>query len=165
MIESGAEFSECKQYRYALWRVWKIEENTHPRMLCFLMLNPSTADETKNDPTVARCQKRAQAWGFDGLFVANIFAYRSTAPAALYSLKDPVGPANDRYILNIASMSGQIICGWGKHGDLHSRGRQVCQNLRKAGYLPYALAINKDGSPKHPLYVGYKNQPIVLPIY
>lgn len=162
---TGAKFSKCKNYRYALWRVWNMPENEKPKMLAFIMLNPSTADEVKNDPTVERCQRRCKAWGFDGLFVANIFAYRSTDPAALYDIKDPVGPQNDKHILNIASLSKQIICGWGNHGNLHSRGREVCNNLRKAGYLPYALVINKDGNPKHPLYVGYNQNPIVLPAY
>lgn len=164
---SGAKFSKCKLYRYALWRIWNKtkQEESDTKMLLFLMLNPSTADEIKNDPTVERCEIRAKEYGFDGLFVANIFAFRSTDPAGLKTTKDPVGPYNDYWIKNLAYLSHQIICGWGNHGKYKDRGKQVCKMLRDNGYLPYALQINRDGSPKHPLYIGYDKKPIVLPAY
>ena len=152
---TGATFSPCSLYRYTLWRTWHASEPT----CLFLMLNPSTADESANDPTVTRCQRRAWSMGYGGLVVCNIFAYRSTDPQALYTLDDPVGPDNDAAILDQARQAGLVVCGWGKHGALHGRGTAVLNMLRSAGIQPHALQINGDGSPKHPLYVGYGRQP------
>lgn len=155
---TGATFSPCTRYRYTLWRTWDAS-----KLSClFLMLNPSTADAVDNDPTVERCQRRALAMGFGGLVVCNIFAWRSTDPGALYSLDDPVGPDNDAAILAQASRAGLVVCGWGKHGALHGRGNAVLAMLRSAGVKPHALQINGDGSPKHPLYVGYQHEPVEM---
>lgn len=151
---SGARFSPCKNYRYTLWRAWA----DRPHAM-FLMLNPSTADEIDNDPTVERCQRRAAMMGYGGLHVANIFAYRSTDPAALYSVHDPVGPENDKAIMDAALNAGIVICAWGTHGKHMNRGEQVLALLRNAGVKPYCLQINADGTPKHPLYVGYEVSP------
>ena len=150
----GAIFSNCRQYRYQLWRTWGKE----PPIL-FIMLNPSTADEVENDPTVERCERRARAMGFGGLRVANIFAFRSTDPQALYSHPDPVGQTNDRHILWSASDAGMVICAWGKHGKLNGRGNAVIEMLRNAGIKPHYLKMNIDGSPAHPLYIGYRVNP------
>ena len=157
--QSGATFSPCRQYRYALWRTW--EPDRAPCM--FLMLNPSTADAIDNDPTVESCLRRSLKMGFGGLLVCNIFAYRSTDPEKLYEVEDPVGPENDRIILARARAAGMVICGWGTHGALHGRGNEVLQLLREAGVKPHALRINADGSPQHPLYVGYEIQPVPMP--
>lgn len=156
---TGATFSPCRRYRYTLWRTW---DAARPACL-FLLLNPSTADETDNDPTVERCQRRAQTMGYGGLVVCNIFAYRSADPAALYMEDDPIGPSNDRAILEQAAIAGRVVCGWGKHGALRGRGSQVLALLRRNGIMPYALQINGDGSPKHPLYVGYHHAPAPMP--
>lgn len=151
----GAVFSPCRKYRYALWRVWNPE-----KPLCmFLMLNPSTADEFKNDPTVERCQRRAIQMGYGGLHVGNIFAWRSTDPDALYSLDDPIGPENDQAIVEAASKAGIVICGWGKHGNLNNRGLAILDLLRHHQITPHALTLNGDGTPGHPLYIGYEIQP------
>lgn len=151
---SGAEFSLCEQYRYLLWRKWgEMPPAT------FIMLNPSTADEVKNDPTVERCERRARAMGFGGLRVANIFALRSTDPSALYTHNDPTGPDNDDAILESVTGAGLVICAWGKHGNLNQRGQKVLQLLCGAGIAPHYLKLNNDGTPKHPLYVGYSVKP------
>lgn len=154
-VEAGAEFSPCRRYRYRLWRIW---DRTKPT-LAFLMLNPSTADETVNDPTIERCERRARALGFGGLEVANIFALRSTDPTALYSADDPIGPDNDMAIGTVAEQAGMVICGWGKHGAFRKRGQAVIEWLYGRGIVPHALKINGDGSPQHPLYIGYAVQP------
>lgn len=152
---SGATFSPCKCYRYLLWRRW---DETKP-MAAFVMLNPSTADEVDNDPTVERCQRRAVAMGYGGLWVANIFAFRSTDPAALYELDDPVGPGNDEAIVHVARHAGLVVCAWGKHGNLIERGKAVVSLLATTGCRPHYLQLNADGTPKHPLYVSYSVQP------
>lgn len=149
---SGALFSEDRLYRYLLWRSGR-------RRVVFIMLNPSTADETKDDPTIRRCRGYARDWGFDGVIIANIFAYRSTDPKALYELADPVGPENDRYILNAAAQSaGPVVCAWGGHGKLNSRGAHVAKLLRDAGHKPMAFGFtqakkNVTPQPWHPLYL------------
>lgn len=153
-FNSGAEFSSCRNYRYELWRVW----GENPPAV-FLMLNPSTADETKNDPTVERCERRARTMGFGGVSVVNIFALRSTDPTALYKHPDPVGPLNDEAILKWVSNAGIVVCAWGGHGHLHGRGQAVQKLLKNAGVVAHYLKLNKDGTPKHPLYVGYDIAP------
>lgn len=152
--QSGAVFSDCRKYRYRLWRTWG---EAAPAV--FVMLNPSTADEVENDPTVERCERRARAMGFGGLHVANIFALRSTDPSALYNHDDPIGPDNDAAILESVAGAGLVICAWGAHGNLYQRGQKVLQLLRGAGIAPHYLKLNNDGTPKHPLYVGYDVKP------
>lgn len=152
--QSGAVFSDCRQYRYRLWRQW-----SDAAPMVFVMLNPSTADEIDNDPTVERCERRARAMGYGGLRVANIFALRSTDPAALYEHADPVGQDNDAAIIESVTGAGLVVCAWGAHGNLFSRGEKVLQLLRSAGVIPHYLQLNKDGTPKHPLYVPYEITP------
>lgn len=152
---SGARFSECRRYRYALWRTW---EAGKPAAV-FVMLNPSTADEIENDPTVERCERRARAMGYGGLRVVNLFAFRSTNPLGLQRVGDPVGPHNDKAILDACIGAGLVVCGWGKHGALGDRARKVLRLLADNGIKATALAVNGDGSPKHPLYVPYTALP------
>ncbi len=129
-----------------------------PRVCNFLMLNPSTADESDNDPTVERCERRARSWGFDGLIVTNIFAWRSTDPSVLPGLPDPVGPENDRVILQTARMSDQVICAWGKDGAIRGRSAAVRSLLRDVQL--YALRVSeKTGECFHPLYLPYSAAP------
>lgn len=163
---TGAIFSDCERYRYLLWRVWN---DALPRAL-LLMMNPSTADEVANDPTVERQIQRVQMWpriGFPfevgGLEVANAFAYRETDSEKLASLHaagfDLVGPDNDAMILDAAKRAAVVVCGWGKPGALGGRDLVVLRLLRDAGVTPYALQVNKNGTPKHPLYVRYETVP------
>lgn len=153
--DSGAVFSPCNTWRYRLWRTW---DPGRPRVT-FVMLNPSTADEIDNDPTVERCQRRAVNMGFGGLQVANLFALRSTDPKALYSHPDPIGTKNDQAILEQAKNAGMVICAWGTHGKHLGRGDFVRRMLLENGIHPHVLALNQDGTPKHPLYVGYDIDP------
>ena len=150
--DTGATFSTCRTFRYTLWRIWNANV---PPLLCIL-LNPSTADEVKNDPTVERCERRAISGGFGGLIVCNAFALRSTDPGVLRTVVDPVGPDNDDAILKMAKMAGQVVCGWGTHGNFMNRGKTILELLRRNNIKIYCLGQNKDGTPKHPLYIGYK---------
>lgn len=155
--KSEAVFSEDRAYRYRLSRVW----NESLNYALFIMLNPSTADEVQNDPTIERCQTRAIKMGYGGLVVANIFALRGTDPNVLYGHPDPNGPENDLHILDLAKdkKAGIVICGWGEHGRLNGRGDAVMNMLRIHGVDPYVFKLNLNGSPAHPLYLSYNLMP------
>jgi hypothetical protein len=160
----GAVFSDDRVYRYLLWRRWyTFRQMRTPSPVGFLMLNPSTANETENDPTVERCEVRAREWGFNGVMVANIFAFRSTDPRIMKQFAgDPIGPANDQHILEMASKCFPVICAWGRHGEHMGRGTAVLKMLKAHGVLPWALGMNQDGSPEHPLYIGYRVRPKLM---
>ncbi|OWY00723.1 hypothetical protein B6V73_17095 [Thioclava sp. JM3] len=156
---SIAVYSDCENYRYLLTRVW---DDSKPRAL-FIMLNPSTATEVQNDPTVERCERRARALGFGAFRVTNIFAYRATDPKVMRAQEDPVGPENDASIresLDWASgPEDRIICAWGAHGAHLQRGAAVEDLLRASGRALHHLGLTKAGAPKHPLYIAYEHQP------
>ena len=151
----GALFSACENYRYALWR--NLPGTKRP--VTFIMLNPSTADAEKDDPTVRRCIGYATEWGHDILYVGNIFAYRATDPKVLRRKKEPQGVQTDFYLLDMAKQSELVIAAWGNHGDLNNRGRDVCTLMRMAGIELYALRILKTGQPSHPLYLPKNLKP------
>lgn len=151
---SVALYSDCERYRYALTREWGPGERA-----LFVMLNPSTATEVQNDPTVERCERRSRALGFGGFRVTNIFAWRDTDPRKMRAAAVPVGPENDTTILDGAAWANRIICAWGTHGAHLGRGAQV-EALLRATTLPlHHLGLTKEGHPKHPLYIAYTQQP------
>ncbi|WP_444453911.1 DUF1643 domain-containing protein [Rhodobacter capsulatus] len=158
---SVAVYSDCEAYRYLLTRVW---DDRLPRAL-FVMLNPSTATEVQNDPTVERCERRARALGFGAFRVTNIFAYRATDPRAMRAVADPVGPENDAAIRESLGWAGgpadRIVCAWGTHGAHLDRGAAVARLLRDSGRDLHHLGLTAAGAPKHPLYIGYA-QPLQL---
>ena len=151
---STAVYSPDTMYRYALTRIW----GPGPRVL-FVMLNPSTATEVQNDPTVERCERRARALGCGSFAVANIFAYRATDPLVMRAAPDPVGPLNDATILSLAAEANQVICAWGSHGSHLNRGRTVEALLRATARPLHHLGLTMGGQPKHPLYIAYTQQP------
>jgi hypothetical protein len=147
-VDTGAVFSDCGKFRYELWRTWKPELP----FLTMLMLNPSTADAERLDPTVTRVMNFALREGCGGFIVYNIFALRSTDPKALYSMEDPVGPANNQYIQDaLAADEHMFIAGWGNHGNLNGRSEEVREMMR--GYDVKCLGLTGKGEPKHPLYL------------
>ena len=153
--DSWAEYSPCAAWRYSLTRVW---DPAGPRAL-FVMLNPSTATEVQNDPTVERCERRARALGHGAFRVCNIFAFRATDPRVMRAAPDPVGPLNDAAIRDGAAWADRIICAWGTHGAHLGRGAAVEALLRATGATLWHLGLSRDGHPKHPLYIGYDRQP------
>ncbi|MDR3639534.1 MAG: DUF1643 domain-containing protein [Isosphaeraceae bacterium] len=151
MHSQGARFSGDRRYRYALWRTWGAG-----RPLCnFVMLNPSTADETRDDATIARCRRRTLRWGFDGLIVTNLFALCATEPASVVTDDEPVGLSNDEAIAVAARQAALVVCAWGNHGVHQDRGETVLQILRSLGVTPFCLRLTRLGEPSHPLYLPY----------
>jgi hypothetical protein len=151
---SEAVYSDCVRYRYLLTRVWA----PGPKAL-FVMLNPSTATEVQNDPTVERCERRARALGFGAFRVTNIFAFRATDPKVMRAVADPVGPENDAAILGSLPWANVVVCAWGNHGLHMNRGAAVEMMLRAAGARLSHLGLTGQGQPRHPLYVGYDQRP------
>ena len=152
---SVAVYSDCERYRYSLKRIWELEGPP----IMFLMLNPSTATEVQNDPTVERCERRARALGYGAVSVTNIFALRATDPTKLYEAEDPIGRNTDGFILGDAHASDCVVAAWGTHGAHLDRGPTVERLLRAAGHGLFHLGLSKAGHPKHPLYIAYDRQP------
>ncbi|WP_306005197.1 DUF1643 domain-containing protein [Aquicoccus porphyridii] len=152
---STAVYSDCERYRYTLTREWAPGAG---RAL-FIMLNPSTATEVQNDPTVERCERRARALGFGAFRVTNIFAWRDTDPRKMRAAPDPVGPENDAAIVESCDWADRIVAAWGTHGAHLGRGAVVEALLRGTGAPVFHLGLSKAGHPKHPLYIAYARQP------
>lgn len=152
---SEAVFSDCGTYRYRLTRSWDAGRGR----LLYIMLNPSKACERKNDPTIARCQKRAELLGFGGLDVVNLFGFRATDPAELKTAPEPVGPENDAILQQACDAAACILAAWGVHGRHMGRDRAVIALLKGAGHPLHVLGLTRHGLPRHPLYVSYANRP------
>jgi hypothetical protein len=154
LTESGAQFSRCRQWRYLLWRKWGDGPVAN-----FLMLNPSTADEVKLDPSCTRARLYAERWGFGALIVTNLFGWRATDPADMKATADPVGAGNDRAILAAARHADIVVCAWGNHGAHLDRSRRVLKSLHRAGIDLHMLKVNGNGEPAHPLYLRATLEP------
>ena len=157
---STAHYSPCETYRYALTRVW---DETAPKLL-FIMLNPSTATELKNDPTIERCERRARALGYGGFRACNLFAYRATDPKDLKRAKEPIGPDNLAILTKSARLADTILCAWGTHGAYLGMGPAVSRLLASEGLVLHHLGLSRDNHPKHPLYVSYQTAFEVWPV-
>jgi hypothetical protein len=152
--KNTAKLSRCRQYRYALWRTW---DETKPYVM-FIGLNPSTADETTDDPTLIRCMNFAKAWGYGGVCMANLFAYRATDPADMKAAENPVGSQNNKWLKLLAKDAGLIVAAWGNDGSYLRRSDYVKKRLP----LLHCLKMNKSGEPAHPLYQRADVLPIKL---
>jgi len=152
---SIATYSGCELYRYDLLRTW----DARSPKIAFVMLNPSTATEVQNDPTVERCERRARVLGYGAFRVTNIFAWRDTDPKKMRKAGDPVGPANDDAIRTAALWADAVLCAWGTHGAFLNRGAQVETLLRAIEKPLFHLGLSQAGHPKHPLYISYGEVP------
>ena len=142
----SATFSDCGRYRYTLERHW---DEGQPAVL-FVMLNPSTADAEKDDPTIRRCIRFAKDWGYGSLLVGNLFAWRATDPKALIGVEDPVGPGNDAALVGMRDRARGVVCAWGANKAAHgTRADTVKAMLGQS----WALGLTRGGMPRHPLYV------------
>lgn len=146
-----ATISPCGQYRYTLSRETGLLYPETGSAL-FIMLNPSTADASLDDPTIRRCIGFAKTWGCPGLTVANLYALRSTNPNHLWQHDDPVGPDNDHWLRNLASEFEDVVCAWGANAK-PGRVQDVVEILTYAGARLWCLGATKSGAPKHPLYI------------
>ena len=153
LLLSDAFFSKDRLYRYALWRIW---DNTLPKVL-FIGLNPSTADEINNDPTIRRCIRYSKDWGYGGYIMGNIFGYRTTNPKKLKTINDPIGPDNNYWLKKLHKEASLTIGAWGNHGKLLNRSDKIIDLIDNL----YCLRITKEGQPSHPLYLSSKLKPIV----
>jgi len=152
-VDTGAELSPCREYRYVLWRKWAW--NGYADQVMFVGLNPSTADETEDDPTIRRCIGFAKSWGYSGLLMMNAFAFRATNPKVMMAAADPVGPSNDEAFGYRRKQVGLIVAAWGNHCS-KERELEVLQSINEP---VYCLGTNQSGSPKHPLYIKASTQP------
>ena len=151
---SGATFSKDRRYRYRLWRCWG-----DPELRCvFAGLNPSTADEITDDPTIRKCIGFAKRWGFGAIDVVNLFAFRSTEPAGLLAVEDPVGRRNGYHVTLAFRDAKRIVWAWGSHGPRLQRlllsaslSVRAVERTCEVGMLGFT----RDGSPRHPLMLAY----------
>jgi len=153
--DSGAVFSACRRWRYLLWRRWSDAPAAN-----FLMLNPSTADELRLDPSCTRARVYAERWGFGALIVTNLFGWRATDPAEMKAAREPVGRGNDAAIRRAAREAAVVVCAWGNHGAHLGRSERVVAMLRVAGPKLHVLRVNGAGEPAHPLYLPGSLTPV-----
>ena len=120
------------------------------------MLNPSTADADRDDPTLRACTQFAQRWQYSALSVVNLFGYRTPHPKVLKTATDPVGAENDAYLLQAVNEAQAVVLGWGNYGKLLGRDRAVISLLTPYGHKLRYIKRNKSGQPGHPLYLKRK---------
>ncbi len=150
-MKKQAIISECGKYRYQLSRIW---DESKPKVM-FIMLNPSTADALKDDPTIRRCIAFADSWGYGGIMVGNLFAYRATNPKDLLNVQDPAGAENQKHLDEMFESCDMIVCAWGNSGIVKTISK------KNPEYKPFGptkdrlhyLELSNDGTPKHPLYL------------
>ncbi len=156
VIARSADLSPCGRYRYRLTRAFGRGKGT----VAFVLLNPSTADGAKDDPTLRRCMGFAERWGYSRLVVVNLFPFRATYPAEMLRAIDPLGGDADMWILDAAVDADLVICAWGALGKHRSRGDQVralLSGIRSC--VPHHLGLCENGQPRHPLYLAGNVEP------
>ena len=153
-IQRSADLSPCRTWRYTLKRMW---DDSKP-VVMFILLNPSTADETEDDPTLRRGMGYARDWGCGGVTFCNLFAVRTPDPKIMKRAQDPVGSKNDHWIVRQAKTAWKIILAWGAHGGYRGRDSEVVHLLRH--YDLYCLGLTKQGHPKHILYLSRTLRPV-----
>ena len=150
-----AYFSADGCYRYRLERAWNPERG----WVLFVMLNPSRADGLKDDNTITKCMRFAQDWGYGGLTVGNLFAFRSPRPEKLRQAVDPIGPENDTTLAALRDTHDMTICDWGNNGPLERRDEVVFNLLTVRGRQVHCLRETGSGNPYHPRNVPYGISP------
>jgi hypothetical protein len=144
-----ALFSDCQKYRFHLSREWDVIKPS----ICWILLNPSTADENVLDNTLTRCLDYSVQWGFGSMHITNIFAFRATDPKNMMAAKDPVGPDNDGYLTLIPRMCELTVAGWGNGGLYLERWKEIEKLTTMRDIKLKCLRKTKSGQPSHPLYL------------
>ena len=142
------------KYRYSLTRIWD-EDADHVLFIC---CNPSTADARNDDPTLIKCVHYAKRWGYGGVSMANLFAYRATKPKDMLSSKDPIGVDNDKWLRKLFKGAGLVVAAWGNYGKHMARSEKIRQEFSNL----YYLKLNASGEPSHPLYLKSTLKPKLL---
>jgi len=150
-MKKNAILSEDRKYRYVLSRIW---DETKPKVM-IIGLNPSTADETEDDPTIGRCISFSKSWGYGGVYMLNLFAFRATQPKDMFNTQNPIGLENNSYIEIYSKKVEKIVCAWGNHGIYKNRGNEIREKFDKLFYL----TLNQTGEPAHPLYLKFELVP------
>lgn len=164
-MTNPCHFSPCRKWRYTLLHRWDTDDlftqpKPNPRLIAWIALNPSTADENQLDPTLRRIRGFSQLWGYDGFIMLNLFAWRDTDPKKMKQVPDPVGPENDRYILQTANSVDLLITAWGTHGTHLDREQHVLNLLKPATAKIAHIGLTKNKHPRHPLYAPGDHPPI-----
>ena len=153
-----ATFDPSHRYRYCLTRSWS-STTPNDHQVTFIMLNPSQASAERDDPTIRACSQFAQRWGYHQLNIVNLFAYRTPHPATLKQASDPIGPANDYYLLQAAKSAHKVILAWGNWGTFLKRDQTIVKLLRPHHHKLHCLMRNNSGQPRHPLYIKRTTTP------
>lgn len=154
-VTGDALFSPCKTWRYRLTRSWQGGRGG----ILWIMLNPSTADAVRVDPTVRRAITFSIIWGHAHACIGNVFALRATSPRHLYDHADPVGPDTDRHLAAMIGDAERIVLAWGNHALHAQRYAQILDLLRGHERRCCHLGLTKQGLPKHPLYLSGDTRP------
>lgn len=152
----SAVFSADRKHRFELWRRW----GEAGAFAAFIGLNPSTADENQDDPTVRRCINYARAWGYDAMCMLNIFSLRATDPKVMLADDLPNLMQNDEALILVSRKAGLVVAAWGAQGEYRHRGWRIARRLTSEGVALYCLGETKTGHPRHPLYMRKDIQPI-----
>ncbi|MBJ6136787.1 DUF1643 domain-containing protein [Marinobacter litoralis] len=152
-METQTHYSPCGRYRYALSRTWEADKPS----VMIIGLNPSLTDD---NPTITRCTNFAKSWGFGGVHVTNLFAFRAATPDELITAPDPVGDDNDKWLLQLAKASKLTVAAWGNHGSHRGRSDEIHRLLPDL----HCIRMNKSGEPAHPLYLKASLMPVKLPV-
>lgn len=166
--QQTAVFSSCQKFRYALTRMWMpLDDHDPDQVLVVIGLNPSTATEEVDDPTIRRCIDFARRWDKHGLVMLNLFALRSTDPRELYRAldrgEDIIGGKAQEAALDVLTEGRRVLCAWGAHGALNARSFEVAGRLHQLGRELVCLGRTKDGEPRHPLYLRADTTPEQYP--
>lgn len=151
-MERDAHFHPNRKHRYALWRIW---DKSRP-LVMFIGLNPSTANEGTDDPTIRRVISFAKDWGFGGVYMVNLFSQVTAYPKELRTHSHIEIEHNLDLVKEYARKCNRIVFAWGNFKEAWEIGRRYAEVFENS----YALQINKNGSPKHPLYVRADIEPV-----
>ena len=156
---TGAVLDNTRTYRYVLWRVLKEKGDT----ILWIGLNPSTADEDTDDPTIRRVVNYSRDWGYANVLMANLFAFRATDPKEMKKAADPFGKDNNDWLIKLRKQSQLCVAAWGNAGCLKWSGHRLLKQFKELGLTPiHCLGITKVGHPRHPLYMKRSAKPVLL---